>query len=64
MSGVDPYSYMHQVSMRLHEMTDRDEIEDALDQLEYLFEIIPPEMQDNAEKLISLLRDKLQGIGQ
>lgn len=64
MSGVDPYSYMHQVSMRLREMTDRDEIEEALDQLEYLFEIIPPEMQDNAEQLISLLREKLRDAGQ
>jgi hypothetical protein len=64
MSGVDPYSYMHQVSMRLREMTDRDEIEEALDQLEYLFEIIPPEMQDNAEILIGLLREKLQDAGQ
>ena len=64
MSGVDPYSYMHQVSMRLREMTDRDEIEEALDQLEYLFEIIPPEMQDNAEQLISLLREKLRNAGQ
>lgn len=64
MSGVDPYSYMHQVSMRLREMTDRDEIEEALDQLEYLFEIIPPEMQDNAEQLISLLREKLRSAGQ
>jgi hypothetical protein len=31
----------------------------VLDELEYLFEVIPPEMQDPAEKLISQLRDKL-----
>lgn len=60
MSGVDPYSYMHQVTMRLHEMTGRDEIEEALDKLEYLFEVIPPEMQDNAEHLIGLLRERLK----
>jgi hypothetical protein len=64
MSGVDPYSYMHQVSMRLREMTDKDEIEEALDQLEYLFEIIPPEMQDNAEILIGQLREKLKAAEQ
>ena len=60
MSGVDPYSYMHQVSMRLRDLTDRDEIEETLDKLEYLFEVIPPEMQENAEQLIGLLRERLK----
>ena len=64
MSGVDPYSYMHQVSMRLAEMTGRDEIEDALDHMEYLSEVIPPEMQENAEQLISLLRERLKNAEQ
>ena len=50
--------------MRLDELTDRDEIEEALDEIEYLFEVIPPEMQDNAEQLISLLREKLREAGQ
>ena len=59
MSGVDPYAYMQQVSAKMHELTSKSEIETVLDELEYLFEIIPPEMQDNAEKLISLLREKL-----
>ena len=64
MSGVDPYSYMHQVSMRLSGMTDPDEIEEALDRMEYLFEVIPPEMQENAEQLISLLRERLKSAEQ
>jgi hypothetical protein len=59
MSGVDPYTYMQQVSMRMDDLTTRSEIETVLDELEYLFEIIPPDMQDNAEKLISLLSEKL-----
>ena len=50
--------------MRLSEMTDRDEIEEALDKLEYLFEVIPPEMQDNAEHLIGLLRERLKSAEQ
>ena len=59
MSGIDPYAYMQQVSMQMHELNTRDEIETALDELEYLFEVIPPEMQDNAEQLITMLREKL-----
>ena len=59
MNGIDPYAYMQQVAIKLDQLTSRDEIETVLDELEYLFEVIPPEMQDNAEKLISLLREKL-----
>ncbi len=62
MSGIDPYAYMQQVSIQLHELNSRDEIVTALDELEYLFEVIPPEMQDNAETLISLLREKLANV--
>lgn len=59
MNGVDPYAYMHQVAMQMHELTGRSEIETVLDELEYLFEVIPPDMQENAETLIGLLRQKL-----
>lgn len=63
MSGVDPYAYMQQVSLRLNELNSRSEIEPVLDELEYLFEVIPPELQDNAEKLIDALRGKLADAG-
>ena len=63
MNGIDPYAYMQQVAVTMDELTARDEIETVLDELEYLFEIIPPDMQDNAEKLIGLLRDKLANTG-
>ncbi len=59
MNGIDPYAYMQQIAIKMDELTARDEIETVLDELEYLFEVIPPEMQDNAETLISLLREKL-----
>lgn len=59
MSGVDPYAYMHQIAVRMNELTSRSEIETVLDEIEYLFEVIPPEMQENAETLISQLREKL-----
>ena len=63
MNGIDPYAYMQQVAVKMDELTGRDEIETVLDELEYLFEVIPPEMQDNAETLIGLLRDKLANAG-
>ena len=59
MSGIDPYAYMQQVAMKMNDLKSRSEIETALDELEYLFEVIPPDMQDGAEQLISQLREKL-----
>ena len=41
-------------------LTGRDEIEEALDRLEYVCEVVPPEVQDNVEILIRMLRDKLR----
>jgi len=60
MSGIDPYAYLQQVAMRMHELNSRSEIETVLDEIEYLFEVIPPEMQDNAEKIIEQLRVRLK----
>lgn len=59
MNGVDPYAYMQQIALAMDNLTTRSEIETVLDELEYLFEVIPPELQDNAETLISQLREKL-----
>lgn len=63
MNGIDPYAYMQQVAVKMDQLNGRDEIETVLDELEYLFEVIPPEMQDNAEKLISMLREKFAAAG-
>ena len=59
MRGIDPYAYMQQVSMQMQDLKSRNDIETALDELEYLFEVIPPDMQDSAEQLITMLREKL-----
>jgi DNA-directed RNA polymerase subunit H (RpoH/RPB5) len=59
MNGINPYAYMQQVSVRMHELVSKNELEEVLDELEYLFEVIPPDMQDLAEQLISQLRGKL-----
>ncbi len=60
MGGIDPYAYMQQVSMKMKDLKSRSDIETALDELEYLFEVIPPDMQDGAEQLIAQLREKLR----
>ena len=57
--GVDPHKYLAEVSRTIDTLTQRDQIETVLDEVEYLFEVIPPELQDPAEAIIEALRKKL-----
>jgi len=60
MAVVHPGRYINEIARRMPELTGRDEIEEVLDRLEYVYEVVPPEMQDNVEKLIRMLHDKLK----
>ena len=60
MNGVDPYEYMNQVSINLDNVDNREDVEEILDRLEYLFEVIPPELQELAENLMAQVRKKLE----
>jgi hypothetical protein len=63
MSGVSPYRTLHDIARALPGLTtQRREIESALDELEYLFEVIPTEMQEYAEPVIEALRKKLAAL--
>jgi len=59
MAVVHPDRYINEIARRMPELTGRDEIDEALDRLEYIYELVPPEMQDSVETLIGMLRDKL-----
>jgi hypothetical protein len=60
--SLDPYASLQEISARMRNLQRRDDIESALDELEYVFEVIPPELQDNAEQLIGMLREKLTRV--
>ncbi|MGD2138635.1 MAG: hypothetical protein PVF08_10290 [Gammaproteobacteria bacterium] len=62
MSGVTPYISMNRIAARLDELETRESITEALDEVEYLFEVIPPELQEPAETLIALLREDLNAL--
>ncbi len=62
MSGVTPYLSMNRIAARLDELNTHESVTEALDEVEYLFEVIPPELQEPAETLIALLRDKLKTL--
>ncbi|MGB5177924.1 MAG: hypothetical protein WBP44_04250, partial [Gammaproteobacteria bacterium] len=62
MSGVTPYITLAQIAARMKDMNTYDAVNEALDEVEYLFEVIPPELQDPAETLIAQLREKLKNL--
>jgi hypothetical protein len=60
--SLDPYASLQAISLRMRNLHRREDIESALDELEYVFEVITPELQDNAEQLINMLREKLARV--
>lgn len=62
MEGVNPYAYMQRLSGQIDAMNNRGDLESALDDLEYLFEVTDPEIQDLASDLIARLKDRLQSL--
>ena len=61
MSGVTPYKTIEEIAGRINDLDTQESINEALDELEYLFEVIPPELQDPVEGLITRLRNKYKG---
>lgn len=63
MGPIDPHVYLQQVARKMADpaaLQERKEIETVLDEVEYLYDILDPEMQDGAEKLIAQLRARLE----
>jgi hypothetical protein len=58
-NGVDPYAYLQQVAGVLGRLDDRGRINTILDELEYLYEVLDPELQPLADDLIERLRTRL-----
>ena len=58
MTVVHPDRYINEIARRMPGLTGRDENEG----LEYVFEVVPPEIQDNVETLIRMLREKLKDV--
>jgi hypothetical protein len=63
MGHIDPHVYLQQVARKMADpaaLQDRKEIETVLDEVEYLYDILDPEMQDGAEQMIAQLRARLE----
>lgn len=56
---LDPDRYLRQIAQRMTSELERAEMETLLDELEYLYDVIDPVLQDSAEILMNQLRRKL-----
>jgi hypothetical protein len=61
-AGVDPYAYMQQVAGVLDRLDDRARLDTILDELEYLYEVLDPELQPLADSLMEKVRMRLEQV--
>ncbi len=62
MRGIDPYAFMQAAAGRLDGIDDPAELDRLLDDLEYLFEVLDPELQYLADDLMQRTRDRLRHL--
>jgi hypothetical protein len=62
MQATNPYKYLEQVSELFDTLNTREEINQVIDELEFLFDLIDPEFQDQVSDLIARLTKRLQEL--
>jgi hypothetical protein len=58
MYRVDPYAYLSQVSARMNTLKLQSPYKTVLDEVEYLFEVIPPNLKYLAKPIIEELPER------
>ena len=62
MPNPDPYVYLEKIAAKMRDpeaLKDRKEVEILLDEVEYLYDLIEPEMQDGMEQVMAQLHNRL-----
>ncbi len=62
MQATNPYKYLEQVSELFETLNSREDINQVLDELEFLYDLIEPEFQDQVSDLINRLTNRLQEL--
>ena len=62
MRGAGPCRTIQKIAGRSNDLSTRESITKALNELGFMFEVIPLELQDPAEELISQLRTRYQQL--
>ena len=56
---MEPMSVLQQIAGKMDSFETWDEVNRAMDEVEFVFELIPPELQDLASDLLERLRERL-----
>ncbi len=59
---MEPYRYLEKVASALDSLDDPEEIGEILDELEFLYEALEPELQGLATDLIARLSARLKSL--
>jgi hypothetical protein len=59
---MQPLQILQQISGRLDQLDQPEAVHRAMDEVEFVFELLPPEMQDLADQLLKRLRRRLQEL--
>ena len=59
---MEPYQYLEKTAAVLETLNSREEINNLLDELEFLYEALEPEHQDLATQLIERLHSRLSSL--
>lgn len=62
MQATNPYKYLELVSELFETLNSPEEINQVIDELEYLYDLIDPEFQDQVSDLINRLTQRLQEL--
>ena len=59
---MEPYKYLQQAAVQMPTLDTREDVNRVLDELEFLYEALVPEMQDIATELIAQLHERLKNL--
>lgn len=59
---MQPLQILQQISGQLDRLDQPEAVHRAMDEVEFVFELLPPELQGLAEQLIQRLRRRLQEL--
>ena len=59
---MEPYKYLQQAAAQMNTLDSRASVNRLLDEVEFLYEALEPELQDMASELISQLHERLKSL--
>jgi hypothetical protein len=59
---MQPLRVLQQIAANLDRLDDPQDVHRAMDEVEFVFDLLPPELQDQADDLMQRLRRRLQTL--